>query len=295
MTSKVASVIVTYNRLSLLKECIDSIRNQTFQPDKVIVVNNNSTDGTREWLDEQTDLWVIHQENLGGAGGFHRGIKEAYNSCYDWFWCMDDDTISLPDTLEKLVTNPYFIKKQEVGYLSSIVKWVDGSIHYMNMHPSAEINWYGTVLENKCVSITTTSFVSILINRIAVAKVGLPIKEFFIWHDDIEYTQRISKYFRNYYVLDSIAIHKTPSNSIAGAVEKDASFYRKKCYGLRNKVAAMKLLDESTPVKFLKITTFILKNSFYILKSKAPINLLFWMVSGLFFPINVEMVESSRS
>ena len=48
---KIISVIVTYNRINLLKECITAILSSTVVPD-ILVVNNASTDGTKEYLDE---------------------------------------------------------------------------------------------------------------------------------------------------------------------------------------------------------------------------------------------------
>ena len=46
----IAAVVVTYNRLALLKECLDAISRQTYQVYKMVVVNNASTDGTTEFL-----------------------------------------------------------------------------------------------------------------------------------------------------------------------------------------------------------------------------------------------------
>ena len=46
----VACIVVTFNRLPLLKKCLNSIRNQTNKDFDIIVVNNGSTDGTKEWL-----------------------------------------------------------------------------------------------------------------------------------------------------------------------------------------------------------------------------------------------------
>ena len=88
---KITAVVVTYNRKELLRRCVEHLRGQTRALDNIIVVNNGSTDGTKVWLDEQTDLDVIHQENVGGSGGFYRGIQYAYEKGYDWIWCMDDD------------------------------------------------------------------------------------------------------------------------------------------------------------------------------------------------------------
>ena len=64
---QVTAVIVTYNRLELLKECIAAVKAQTYKPSFILVVNNDSTDGTTEWLNQQSDLIVIHQPNKGGA------------------------------------------------------------------------------------------------------------------------------------------------------------------------------------------------------------------------------------
>ena len=108
---KIAAVVVTYNRIELLKKNILSLRSQTCKLDEIIVVNNSSTDGTFDWLEVQTDLTVITQGNLGSGGGQHSGIKYAYNKGYDWIWCMDDDTIPLNDTLEQLlITSKNFSK-----------------------------------------------------------------------------------------------------------------------------------------------------------------------------------------
>ena len=74
---KIIAVVVTYNRRELLKRNIGCLRQNT-PLHSIVVVNNGSTDGTKEWLDEQTDLRVIHQENVGGSGGFYTGIRYAF-------------------------------------------------------------------------------------------------------------------------------------------------------------------------------------------------------------------------
>ena len=78
-------VVVTFNRLELLKRNIECLR-MNKPVSSILVVNNGSTDGTREWLDTQTDLKTVHQENVGGSGGFHTGIEYAYQMGADWIW-----------------------------------------------------------------------------------------------------------------------------------------------------------------------------------------------------------------
>lgn len=66
----VVAVVVTYNRLELLKRNLSCLRRQTVPLTTLVVVDNGSTDGTGVWLDEQEDVKTIHQTNVGGAGGF---------------------------------------------------------------------------------------------------------------------------------------------------------------------------------------------------------------------------------
>ncbi len=93
---------MTYNRLALLQKAIKCLRNQTRQLDDIIVVNNSSTDGTREWLEAQSDLITITQDNLGGSGGFFTGIEEALKRQYEWIFLADDDGEPSLDAIELL-------------------------------------------------------------------------------------------------------------------------------------------------------------------------------------------------
>ena len=59
---------------------------------------------------------------------------------------------------------------------------------------------WGDKLADNLLKINCSTFVSLFVNRKAIEKVGLPIKDFFIWNDDYEFTLRISKYFENFLV-----------------------------------------------------------------------------------------------
>ena len=101
--SKVGSVLITFNRLELLKEVLAALKKQTRKIDEIFVINNSSTDGTGEWLAEQDGITVITQDNVGSSGGQYTGIKAAYDAGYDWIWTMDDDVAPAEDCLEKLL------------------------------------------------------------------------------------------------------------------------------------------------------------------------------------------------
>ena len=98
----IIAVVVTYNRMELLKRNIRCLQ-QNKPISSIVIVNNGSTDGTTEWLAAQEGLTVINQTNVGGAGGFYTGIQYAYQAGADWIWCMDDDVF--PRRLQATVTD----------------------------------------------------------------------------------------------------------------------------------------------------------------------------------------------
>ena len=189
----VIAVVVTYNRLDLLKRNIQCLREN--EPiSTIIVVNNGSTDGTPQWLDSQTDLHVIHQENVGGSGGFYTGIDAAYRLNADWIWCMDDDVFPRPDCLKLLLavaTDP------TIGILAPR-RLMDCQIFchdfkgYNLTNPF--VSMYKQRLHNEEVNspvdIAGTAFEGPLIRREVVERIGLPNKDLFIFCDDTDYCIR---------------------------------------------------------------------------------------------------------
>ena len=239
---RITAVIVTYNRIDLLKECIKSIKTQTYLPNEIIVINNDSKDGTTEWLIEQKDVVSYCIPNNGGAWGFNEGIKKAIANKSDWIWLMDDDTIPNNNALSELI-KPIMINNgvYDIGFASSVVKWTDGSLHKMNkiQHRSALVLNNDTTNFSNYYATSEGTFVSLLLSKKAVNKVGLPIKEYFIWNDDIEFTKRICKAgLSGVFVESSIVIHKTPTNHSPCIFSASPTEIWKYKYGLRNELYA---------------------------------------------------------
>jgi rhamnopyranosyl-N-acetylglucosaminyl-diphospho-decaprenol beta-1,3/1,4-galactofuranosyltransferase len=248
--SRVAAVVVTHNRLSLLEQAVGALRAQIQPADMIFIVDNGSTDGTAKWSQGQPDLRTIQQGNLGSAGGQYAGIHAAFRAGFDWIWCMDDDTLPRPDTLRSFLENVH-AREPDIGFLASVVLWTDGSLHPMNLtNPRFVGEWLDRVHAEKALPIVSASFVSILVHRRAVEKVGYPVKEFFVWGDDIEYTRRISRHFSCYTILDSIVIHQTASREPAGVVEVDPQ--SPKFVGLYRNNVALIWLEPASLVRRIK-------------------------------------------
>ena len=244
---KITAVIVTYNRLGLLKTCLKSVQEQSRKPDEIIVINNGSTDNTQEWLSAQ-NVTTYTKENNGGAGGFSYGIKTAYNNGTDWIWLMDDDVIPENDALQQLVNTLEDLGEQQekVGFLASKVLWTDHSVHEMNktypLENPVKLKKLAFPTGTKLPFVQFATFVSMLLSAKAVAKVGLPIKEYFIWCDDIEYSKRIIASSLAGLLADrSVVIHQSPTNNPSNVFYDPKSSIWKFNHGFRNEMYTKRL------------------------------------------------------
>lgn len=234
----IAAVVVTYNRKSLLKESIECLLKQKPTVPSVLIIDNHSTDGTRELLQDNIVqgeiVYFDTGSNLGGAGGFAYGIRKAAELGYDYIWVMDDDCMPTETALEELlkanreVHHPY-------GFLSSKVLWKDGTLCTMNLQRDT-ITHTIDHLEERIRPVVMASFVSLFLPTAIVREMGLPIKEFFIWTDDWEYTRRISRKYPCFAVPKSIVIHKSKSNTGANITTESADRLERFDYLYRNDV-----------------------------------------------------------
>jgi len=235
-TKSIAAVVVTYNRLDLLRQCVEALRSQTEACD-ILVVNNASTDGTDQWLDEQQDVHSRNTgSNLGGAGGFNYGMRWAVETGYEYVWVMDDDTLPEPDALEKLLEADCILNGK-YGWLSSMALWTDGSECKMNRQKLKKSFYdYSPLLKHGLIQAEQATFVSLFLRSDIVCRFGLPIKEYFIWGDDIEYTRRIAVRGGTpcFIAGQSQVVHATKSNVGSNVALDDVERIGRYFYAFRN-------------------------------------------------------------
>ncbi|QAA30587.1 glycosyltransferase [Clostridium manihotivorum] len=114
---KVSIIILTYNNLEYTKKCLESIRKYTTEVDyELIVVDNSSNDGTKDWLKQNSDIKCIFNEvNLGFPIGCNQGILASTG---DSILLLNNDVIVTPNWLSNLMIALW--SSDEIGAVGAV-------------------------------------------------------------------------------------------------------------------------------------------------------------------------------
>lgn len=195
---KLAVVLVTFNRLEFLKKIFYALINQTRKPDRIIIINNSSTDGTLDWLQKTSeDVPILHfltQPNLGSSGGQYTGFRVAYEMGYEWIWEMDDDVVPASNCLELL-----WHHRSKDTVLAPLRYTFEGDVFYNEIikfnHTSLTKSFWEVVtneeiLQKDLAYVQGLTFEGAFFHRSLIEKIGLPDKRIFIYSDDTDYSIR---------------------------------------------------------------------------------------------------------
>lgn len=207
---KVISVVVSYNRRDLLARALKGLESQSYPLHEIIVVDNGSTDGSQELArDWGAPVSVVSKlENSGGAGGFATGIAWAIERGADFVWLQDDDAIPFPDCLERLVvaTRSNLLKK--CSFVTPTVTDEAGiSLGRNKPEIVADSMIISNYMQEGLLPIDRASFVGPLFRVTSLRETHPPLSDFFIWHDDSEFTNRLASIGEAALVVDAKIAH----------------------------------------------------------------------------------------
>lgn len=215
---KVCGVVVTYNRKELLLRNIQSLLMQTYPLD-ILIYDNASTDGTYDFLKEhdifeqKNIIYIRGESNLGGAGGFCNGEKNAIKRGYDYLWLMDDDGYCVNSkTLENLVLKC----NEEKEILNSFVL-----CDKKTKKPTFNIGGCKT-FEEVCKKFNESEIIGLanpyngtLVPRKCFEEIGYTDERFFIYGDEYDFVARSKKVgYKWKTVVDSLYFHPVNRNII---------------------------------------------------------------------------------
>lgn len=200
---RLAAVVVTFNRLNDIKETVARIESEGVEV--LIVVDNGSSDGTQDWLmSRKSDRFhpILNAQNLGGAGGFARGLRYAADHFDpDWVLLSDDDGRPEPGALARFRA----FQRGDTDGIVSAVFFPDGGICDMNRplrNPfRAGRKWrdpyrlsdtdYAVDAAPQQVDMAT--YVGLFLSRRALATTSGPDPRLFIYGDDLIHTLQLSQ------------------------------------------------------------------------------------------------------
>lgn len=275
MAATNAAVVVAFNRKKLLTECLDGLLRQSLPLDAIYVVDNGSTDGTdaylqkKGYLDEPQIRYIRLPVNSGGAGGFYRGVRAAFEAGYDWIWLMDDDTEPEANALQLMEP---FKTYNEVVAIANQKLDVQGKETLDGLRMLPKQNDRSTAYPR----VKFSSFAGILICSVAVQKIGFPRPEFFIHNDDLEYCLRLRKIGDIALAKGSRVIHKEQARQITpksyfglNYLPKDLHGYCFEYYGHRNYVVVQRAHAKGLSRYLLPLRRFLLAAGAILLIDKS--------------------------
>ena len=155
---KISVIIPTFNRKKTLGRAIQSVSNQSLSPFEILIIDDGSNDGTKEWVKESfQDIKYIYQNNQGVSSARNKGIKYAYG---DWVAFLDSDDEWLPNKLYEQVkaigSNP------EIKFFHTNEIWIRNGVRVNQMKKHKK---YGGYIFEKCLDICRVSPSSVLIKK----------------------------------------------------------------------------------------------------------------------------------
>lgn len=265
---KILAAIVTHNRLELLKRCLKSLEHQTRKPDEVLIINNESSDGTYEYI-EQTNFTSIHQKNNGSAGGWYSAIKYALKKDFSHIWLMDDDGFPDSQALMELCSH----SSPEIVCLSSVVVKESNTSELVFPFPRLNNKLLPTVFNfpSKIRSVDHLRMVSknnlydfahlfngSLISIEAIRKIGLINTSYYIYGDELDYLYRLKAKGR--LCTLNTAIHYHPDVSKRPLNYQKLYFYIKNSLIINNSYLNLSIIRNAFVLP-LALLRFSLRNS----------------------------------
>lgn len=208
---KLVCILVTFNRITKLKKALEYYDNQTNCDFTLIVVDNQSTDGTNSYLESWKQIKKPYQKivltldsNMGGSGGFYAGQQYAMKFEPDWIFVADDDAYPATDLFEKFMS--YLSANNAHINFSAICaavykpngkdidiyhrSWFRSVYGYKFMIDDAPLEYY----DRESFEIGSFSYVGTFLNSKIIIKAGCCNPDFFIFYDDSDHAQRMKKY-----------------------------------------------------------------------------------------------------
>ncbi len=197
---KVSVIIPTFNRKNFLKEAIESVLLQSYKNFEIIVVDDGSTDGTREMIkSEYKMIKYIYQKNSGPSAARNRGIVEAKG---EYISFLDSDDLWLKDKLKEEMEFLEENREYKICYTDEI--WIRNG---KRVNPKKKHRKYSGWIFEKTLPLCIISPSSVIIHRSVFAHVGLFDESLFVC-EDYDLWLRVSSKYPIYFLEKKLIIKR---------------------------------------------------------------------------------------
>lgn len=244
---ELAIILLNYNNVEDTLECVRSIEENYSEKCTIIVVDNMSSDNSKEILIKNEDRYklILNDVNEGFAHGNNIGIKWAMSQGFEYVMLLNNDTLVAKQSIERMmmaikkdkkigIVSPrimYYPNKENIWFDGGQIDWFKFIVLHKNMNKN--IN---DITENK----DNEEFVDfitgccMLIRREVIDSIGYLPEEYFMYYEDVDYCVRVKDSgFKLVNIKDSIIYHKVSSSSGG----EDSPFSIK--WGTRNRIIFM--------------------------------------------------------
>ena len=228
MPPRVSLVIVNYNGREFLEECLDSVLAQSHPADEVIVVDNYSSDGSREWLQRRQELpWanLFLDSNVGYAEACNLGIAACRG---DLIGILNNDLILAPNWLESLLrhSDPEWSFWASKIVLASDPQRIDSAGDGMAVVGSAFKTGHGqdASLFDQCREVFGACGAAALFRRELLHRTGGFDSDFFLIYEDADLNMRARLLgYRCLFVPEAVVQHRV--NTSIGTLSPTYVYY----------------------------------------------------------------------
>lgn len=218
----VLAIILNWRQPDLTIECVKTLKESTYQPLEIVVIDNGSNDDSvtvlRRSLTNTTILSL--SENVGFARGANYGLRWAKKRNYKWVFLLNNDAFVTPTTLEQLIE----ATAEDIGLLSPKIFYKDNPERIWfagaKQHPQLlEMRETGQGKQDGPLWQTTKDVdylvgTGLLINLTAVSKVGFFDETYFMYYEDLDWSIRLRKAgVRLRFVADAYLYHQVSFSS----------------------------------------------------------------------------------
>ena len=236
--SSACVILVNFKNEEKTVNCLRALEKSTVQPTYVCVVDNASTEKSRQFFESNSfkfDVhWIWNKENRGFAAGCNQGIQAAIKEHEGSFiWLLNNDTQPEPTALEKLLEKA---KATGAGITGSLIKKSNGDFSggVCFIHPK-----FASVRRPRSPEETGFDYVegsSFLISPECLKKTGPLSEDYFLYFEESDYCQKAKRNgFSLAWATDSIIWHDIGS-STGSEIAKGAVPYFIDCLMIRNRI-----------------------------------------------------------